>query len=74
MSGDTGRQSDKQGEHTFLFVHTHDHHDFVAPDANQLLDGPYPSPGQFRQQDHALDVVVFKLEKYTACRLVSTQS
>ena len=45
--------------HTLLFVDSEHDDDLVAAHANELLDGSDAPSGQLREQDHAVDVVVF---------------
>ena len=46
---------------TLLLVHSEDDDDLVAPDTDEFLDRSDTSPRELREQDHSLDVVVFKL-------------
>ena len=48
-------------ERTLLLVYTEDDDDFVPADTNEFLDRSDTSPRELREQDHPLDVVVFKL-------------
>lgn len=45
---------------TLLFVDPQYDHNFVPPHSDELLDTPDTSAGQFAEQDHAVDVVVFE--------------
>lgn len=46
---------------TFFAVHTEYDDDFVSAHTNKFLDGAYASSRELGEQDHAFDVVVFKL-------------
>lgn len=48
-------------ERTLFFIYTKNDDDLVSPNTNQLLDRPNTSARELREQDHSLDVVVFKL-------------
>jgi hypothetical protein len=43
---------------TFFLVDTEDDDDLVSPDSDELLDGPYSPTREFREEDHALCVIV----------------
>lgn len=45
---------------TLFFVHTQNYHNFVSTHSDELLYTPYASPGELREQNHAVDVVVFQ--------------
>ena len=49
------------GKRTLLLVYTEDDDDFVPADTDEFLDRSDTSPRELREQDHPLDVVVFKL-------------
>ena len=49
------------GKRTLLLVYTEDDDDFVPADTDEFLDRSDTSPRELREQDHSLDVVVFKL-------------
>ena len=50
-----------QSARTLLLVDTEDDDDFIAADTDELLDRSDTSPGELRQEDHSLDVVIFEL-------------
>ena len=45
---------------TLLLVDSQNNDNLISSDADQLLDTSDTSSGQFAEQDHAVDVVVFK--------------
>lgn len=45
---------------TFLLVNSEDNDDLIAPNSDELLDTSDTSSGQFGEEDHAIDVVVFE--------------
>jgi hypothetical protein len=47
----------RQIDVALVLVHTQHDDDFVAPDPDEFLDGADTSSRQFREQDHAIDVV-----------------
>ncbi len=46
---------------TLVRVDPHHNDDFIPSYTNQLLNGSYPTPGQFRKQNHSFDVIVLEL-------------
>ena len=43
-----------------FFVNAEDDDDFIAADTDEFLDGSDAPPGELREEDHAVDVVVFE--------------
>jgi len=46
---------------TFFLVDTENNDDLVPADPDQFLDRPDAASGEFGEEDHALDVIVFEL-------------
>lgn len=46
--------------HTFLLVDTNDHYRFCFTNTNEFVDRTNTSSRQFRQENHALNTVVFQ--------------
>lgn len=45
---------------TFFLVHTQDYDNLVAADSDQLLNAANATSGEFRKEDHSIDIVVFE--------------
>ena len=46
---------------TFFLVDTENDDDLVPADPDEFLDRPNAASGEFREEDHALDIIVFEL-------------
>jgi hypothetical protein len=46
---------------TFFLVDTENDDDLVPADPDEFLDRPDAASGEFGEEDHALDVIVFEL-------------
>ena len=53
---------------TLLLVDSENNHNLIAPHADELLDTPDASSGEFRKKNHAIDVVILE-ELYVGTHL-----
>jgi len=50
----------QSGNHTLLLVHSENNHNLISTDSDKFLNTSDTTSGKFGEQDHAIDVVVFK--------------
>jgi hypothetical protein len=59
--GGRRRWGERRAGQTFFFVHAQHDDDFVAANPDEFLYGSDTATGELREQDHALDIVIFEL-------------
>lgn len=45
---------------TFIFINTYNNNRFSFANSDKFVNRPNTPPGQFRQQDHALDIIILQ--------------